>query len=82
MIGKYANEKDYIAARDAALMSGDPEEVRRHLIRAGTPGAAGAKRLVIEIAMHKARVHWRGCPPELLYESVWWLHDRKYHLDY
>lgn len=71
----YESAEEFLDGRDAALMSGDIEKVRAHLIRIGAPGAEEAPDRVMRIALHKCRVHWRGCPPELLYESVWWLLD-------
>lgn len=72
----YRNTKEFLEGRDAALLSGDVEQLREHLIRAETPGAKDASKKVLEISLHKCRIHWRHCPPELLKESVWWLLDR------
>ena len=76
----YRNTKEFLEGRDAALLSGDPERLREHLIRAETPGAEEASAKVLTISLHKGRVNWRGCPPELLKESVWWLLDHNYSL--
>ena len=35
----------------------------------------------LRIAMHRGRIHWRECPPEMVRESVWWLLDNEYSLD-
>lgn len=78
---KYKNTREFMEGRDAALISGDVEEMREHLIRAGTPGAKSAKKEVIEMSIHKSRIHWRNCPADKLKESVWWLLDRGLHLD-
>lgn len=78
----YANQKDMKEGRDEALLSGDVEQLRRYMIRAEVPGAETADARVLEISLHKARVHLRTCPPDKLYESVWWLHDHNFKLDW
>lgn len=79
----YRNLDEFIAGRDKALVSGDVEKLRAHLIRAETPGAAEVPARILEISLHKCRVHWRKCPAGLLKESVWWLldHDLSLMLD-
>ena len=78
---EYKTTKEFLEKRNAALLSGDIEQMREHLIRAGNKSADKADAEVIRISIHKARVHWRDCPADLLKESVWWLHDRGFHLD-
>lgn len=77
----YRNTKEFMEGRDAALISGDVEQMREHLIRGGSPEAKDAKKEIIEMSIHKSRIHWRGCPADKLKESVWWLLDRGLHLD-
>ena len=72
---RYETVGEFLDGRDEALRSGDIEQLRAHLIRAGVPGAETVPKRVLRISLHKCRVHWRGCPPELLHESVWWLLD-------
>lgn len=76
----YETVEEFLDARDEALRSGDIEQLRAHLIRGGVLGAKDTPEKVLRISLHKCRVHWRGCPPELLYESVWWLLDHDYSL--
>ena len=70
----------FLKSRNEALLSGDIEMLRKHLVKYGRTDAKTADREVLEISLHKARVHWRDCPPELLKESVWWLLDHDYSL--
>lgn len=77
----YKSTKEFLEGRDAALISGDIQQMREHLIRAGDTSAKKAKAEVIEMSIHKSRIHWRGCPADKLKESVWWLLDRGLHLD-
>ena len=72
---------EYMKSRDAVLLSGDIERLREHMERFDVPGRENASDRVLEITLHKARVHWRDCPPKLLKESVWWLLEREYSLD-
>ncbi|MBR6030181.1 MAG: hypothetical protein IKP40_13945 [Clostridia bacterium] len=72
--------QDFLKSRDAALLSGSIPALRAHLKRFGAPDADTAPDKVLEISLHKSRVHWRDCPPEKLKESVWWLLDRDYDL--
>ena len=69
---------DYLKERDEALIAGGDQYAKfcekHHDGRMPDPR-------VVEMSLHKARIHWRGCPPELLKESVWWLLDRGLHLD-
>lgn len=71
----YRTMDELMDARHKALISGNVEQMREYIIRSGEPAAMYADVRVIEMSMHKARVHWRNCPPELLHESVWWLLD-------
>lgn len=71
-----------MAMRESALLSGDIPKLREYFRAAGEDEAAEAEDDVLEIAVHKSRIHWRDCPPELLHESVWWLHDHGYSLNY
>lgn len=78
-MSKYTLE-DFIKSRDRALMSGDVEQIRAHLARFGNKEAKKEDAKVLEISLHKSRVHWRDCPPDKLKESVWWLLDHGYSL--
>ena len=74
--------REMMRMREEALRCGDVAALREYLVLAGEEEAAEAEDEVLTIALHKARVHWRGCPPETLKESVWWLHDHGYSLNY
>ena len=75
-------QAEMMRMREEALRSGDVDMLREYLVLAGEEEAAEVEDEVLTIALHKARVHWRGCPPGTLYESVWWLHDHGYSLNY
>ena len=77
---EYRTLSEAIRERDAALLSGDVEQLRTYMIKAGIQGARKVPAKVLEVSLHKSRVNWRGCPPDKLYESVWWLLDRGYDL--
>ena len=75
-------QAEMMRMREEALRSGDVDMLREYLVLAGEEEAAEAEDEVLTIALHKARVNWRGCLPQALYESVWWLHDHGYSLNY
>jgi len=70
----------FLKSRNEALISGDIEMLRKHLAKYWRADVKTADKKVLEIILHKIRVHWRDCPPVLLKESVWWLLDHGYSL--
>ena len=68
-----AELKAFLKKRDAALKAGG-EKWFEFCREENAPGEV-PRREVLEISLHKCRVHWRNCPPKKLKESVWWLLD-------
>jgi hypothetical protein len=60
---------------DAALRTGDVEWFRAKFNEFGLPMSSP---LVPEITMHKLRLDWKDCPPNLALESRLWLRSRNY----
>lgn len=71
----------FLKDRNEALLSGDVEKVREFVKKHGIGGDMDLTDEGLRIAMHRGRIHWRECPPEMVRESVWWLLDNEYSLD-
>lgn len=72
----------FLKSRNEALRSGDLEVLREHLKRFEVAKVEEMSDEDLLIVLHKNRVHWKDCPPELLKESVWWLLEHEYSLDF
>lgn len=59
----------------AAMRAGDVEWFRSKMTEFGLPMSTP---LVPEITMHKLRLEWPNCPPNLALESRIWLRSRNY----
>lgn len=71
---------ELLLERNAAMIAGG-SQWREYCMRFVQPGGQLPPDEVLEISLHKCRVHWRGCPAKLLKESVWWLLDHEMSLD-
>lgn len=65
----------YVEEMNAALLAGDVEWFRSKMTEFGLPMSTP---LVPEITMHKLRLEWKDCPPNLALASRMWLRSRNY----